>query len=78
MYIMNAYTYIHTYIHSVKVRQSSVACRDLLSTGFLGKNTGVDCHCLLQGIFPTHGSNPGLLHYRPVLYYLSHHGGPKY
>ena len=25
-----------------------------------GKNTGVDCHALLQGIFPTQGSNPGL------------------
>ena len=27
-----------------------------------GKNTGVGCHALLQGIFPTHGSNPHLLH----------------
>ena len=27
-----------------------------------GKNTGVGCHALLQGIFPTQGSNPGLLH----------------
>ena len=26
------------------------------------KNTGVDCHALLQGIFPTQGSNPCLLH----------------
>ena len=26
------------------------------------KNTGVGCHFLLQGIFPTQGSNPGLLH----------------
>ena len=26
-----------------------------------GKNTGVGCHVLLQGIFPTQGSNPGLL-----------------
>ena len=29
--------------------------------GSLGKNTGVGCHALLQGIFPTQGSNPGLL-----------------
>ena len=28
----------------------------------LGKNTGVGCHALLQGIFPTQGSNPDLLH----------------
>ena len=26
-----------------------------------GKNTGVGCHALLQGVFPTQGSNPGLL-----------------
>ena len=25
---------------------------------FLGKNTGMDCHFLLQGIFPTQGLNP--------------------
>ena len=28
------------------------------------KNTRVDCHALLQGIFPTQGLNPGLLHCR--------------
>ena len=27
-----------------------------------GKNTGVGCHALLQGIFPTKGLMPGLLH----------------
>ena len=41
-----------------------------------GKNTGVVCHALLQGIFPTQGSNPGLLHYRQILYHLSHQGSP--
>ena len=30
----------------------------------LGKNTRVACHCLLQGIFPTQGSNLGCPHYR--------------
>ena len=29
-----------------------------------GRNTGVGFHALLQGIFPTQGSNPGLLHWR--------------
>ena len=29
-----------------------------------GKNTGVGCHAVLQGIFPAQGSNPGLLHCR--------------
>ena len=38
------------------------------------KNTGVGCHALLQEIFPTHGSNPGLPHCRQILYRLSHQG----
>ena len=42
-----------------------------------GKDTGVGCHALLQGIFPTQGSNPGLLHCRQILYHLSHQGGPR-
>ena len=37
-----------------------------------GKNTGVGCHTLLQGIFPIQGSNLGLLHYKQILYHLSH------
>ena len=36
-----------------------------------GKNTGVGCHALLQGIFPTQGSNPGPLPCRQILYCLS-------
>ena len=42
-----------------------------------GKNTGVGCHALLQGIFPTQGLNPGLLHCRWILYHLSHQGSPR-
>ena len=38
-----------------------------------GKNTGVGSHSLLQRIFPTQGSNPGLLRCRQILYHLSHH-----
>ena len=34
---------------------------------FPGKNTGVGCHSLLQGIFPIQGSNTGLLHCRQIL-----------
>ena len=33
-----------------------------------GKNTGVGCPFLLQGIFPTQGSNPGLPHCRQMLF----------
>ena len=36
----------------------------------LGQNTGVGSHSLLQGIFPTQGSNPGLLHCRQILFFL--------
>ena len=38
------------------------------------KNTGVGSHFLLQGIFLTQGSNPGLLNYQQILYCLSHQG----
>ena len=41
---------------------------------FPGKNSGVGSHSLLQGIFPTQGLNSGLLHCRPILYYLSYQG----
>ena len=42
-----------------------------------GKNTGVRCHALLQGIFLTQGSNPGLPHGRWILYQLSHKESPR-
>ena len=42
-----------------------------------GKNTGVDCPALLQKIFPTQGSNPGLPHCRCILSQLSHKGSPR-
>ena len=41
------------------------------------KNTGVGCHALLQGIFPTQGSNLDLPHCRQILYHLSHQGSPS-
>ena len=39
-----------------------------------GKNTGVGCHALLQGIVLTQGLNPGLLHHRRILCRLSPQG----
>ena len=41
---------------------------------FPGKNARVRCHFLLQGIFPTQGLNPGLLHCRWILCSLSQQG----
>ena len=47
-----------------------VACQASLSMEFPNKNARVSCHTLLQGIFPTQGSNPGLPHFRWTLYCL--------
>ena len=41
-----------------------------------GKNTEVGCHALLQGIFPTQGSNPGVPHCRQILYCLGQQESP--
>ena len=43
-----------------------------------GKNIGVISHSLLQGIFPTQGSNMGFPHCKQMLYLLSHQGSSVY
>ena len=45
----------------------TVATTLLSPWNFPGKNTGVSCHFLLQGIFPTQGLNLRLLHCRQNL-----------
>ena len=64
---------------SQKVKVKSFSRVQLSGTPWLlcpwdspGKNTGVGCYFLLQGIFPTQGSNPGLLHCRQMLYHFFH------
>ena len=42
-----------------------------------GKNNGVGCHALFQGIFPTQGLNPGLLHCKWILLPSEPPGKPK-
>ena len=42
-----------------------------------GQSTGVGSLSLLQEIFPTQGSKPGLIHRRQILYQLSHKGRPR-
>ena len=49
-----------------------MVARLLCPWDFPGKTTGVGCHSLLQGIFLTQVSNPGLLHFRWILYHLSY------
>ena len=64
---------------TVKVAQSCPSLCDPMDyryRTFPGQNTGVSSCSLLQGIFPTQGSNPGFLHCRQILYYLSHQGSP--
>ena len=41
------------------------------------QSTGVGSLSLLQGIFPTLGSSPGLPHCRRILYQLSHNESPR-
>ena len=58
----------------------TVACQAPLFMDSPGKNTGVGCHVLLQGIFQTQGSNPQLTPASPELQagclLLSHLGSP--
>ena len=54
----------------------TVATRLLCPWNFPGKDTAVGSHFLLQELFPTQGSNPGLLHCRQILYHLSHQASP--
>ena len=78
--------YISKHIHLIKnvlkVESSSIVSdslqpHDLYSPwNSPGQNTGVGSLSLLQGIFPTQGSNPGLPHCRWTLYQLSHKGSP--
>ena len=56
----------------------TVAYQSLCPWDFPGISTRVDCHFLLQGIFLTRGSNPGLLHCRQMLYHLSHQGSHQW
>ena len=72
----------------MKVKVKLLSCVQLFATPWTvayqapppwdspGKNTGMGSHALLQGIFPTQGTNPGFPHCRWILYHLSHEGSP--
>ena len=73
-----------------KCKCQSLSCAQLFATPrtaahqaplypwyFPGKDTGVVCHFLLQGIFPTQGLNPGFLHCRQILYQLRYQRSQK-
>ena len=64
-------------MHEVKVVSDSLQPHGLYSPwNSPGQKTAVGSLSLLQGIFPTQGSNPGLLHCRWILYQLSYQGSP--
>ena len=80
------HTHTHIYIHENEgaIDQSCPTLQPmawsppglLCPRNSLGKNTGVGCHSLLQGIFPAEGLNLGLLHCRWILHHLNHRGSP--
>ena len=61
----------------MSVAQSCPTLCNPMDCSLPGRNTGVGCHSLLQGIFLTQGSNPGLLHCRRILRCLSHQTANK-
>ena len=63
---MHAKSLSHVQLHGL------FPIRLLCLQDFPGKNTEVGCHFLLQGIFPTQGSNQGLLHWQVDSLLLSH------
>ena len=64
-------------VHEVKWSESHSVMPETLSMNSPGQNTGVGSLSLLQGIFLTQVSNPGLPHCRRILYQLSHKGSPR-
>ena len=64
--------------HVCATSQTKQAFRLLCPQNSPGKNTGVGCHSLLQGIFWTQGSNLSLLDCMQILYRLSHQESPLF
>ena len=77
VYVWECVCFSHSVMSNSLQPHGLQPARFLCPWDFPGKNTEVGCHFLLQGIFPTQGSNPGLLHCRQILYCLSHQGSPK-
>ena len=68
-------TCVHVCVLSCTVMSESLWPHGLWNSP--GQNTRVGSLSLLQRIFPTQGSNPGLPHCRRILYQLSHKGSPR-
>ena len=77
----HTHTHISPYVYMCEsenlVAKSYPALCDPMNCSPSGKNTGVDCLSLLQGIFPTQGSNTRLQHCRWILYHLKYQGSQE-
>ena len=70
VYIVDVCCFVITSVMSISFMTPwTIAYQAPLSTRFSSKNTGVGSHALLQGIFPTQGSNPHVLNCRWILYH---------
>ena len=75
---IHTHTHTHMYICCCLVTQScptlvtawTVARHAVCPWDFPGRNTGVGCHFLLQGIFLTQGLNFHLLHFGRILFFF--------
>ena len=72
MYVCGSRSVVSNSLGRHGLRLSRLLC----PWGSPGKKTGVGCHSLLRGIFPTQGLNLGLPHCRQILYCLSHQRCP--
>ena len=75
-YMVNTYTYIYggSSVISNSLQPIANSPPGFSPWDFLVKNTCVGYYFFLQRVFPTQGSNPGLLHFRWILYRLRHLG----
>ena len=63
--VLSCFSRVHLFATLWTIQPTRLFC----SRDSPGKNPGVGCHALLQGIFSTQGSHPGLLHCRQILYH---------
>ena len=66
----------HTVVSSSLWPQALQPAKPICLWDSPGRNTGGGCQALLQGIFPTQGSNPGFPRYNMILHCQSHQGSP--
>ena len=73
---MNSSLFVALCVLSLSVVSDSLRPGSSVHGDSPGKNTGVGYYALLQSIFPTQGSDPGLLHCRQILHQPSYQGSP--